>query len=186
MRRAEKPTFLKSGFSPVQFNYQPLPESISAHRRESLHPWLGQEEVVWTWRIRFRLMGSSRGWQWCKKSRTFGRFVARAAREWIQLRVRWCRWRAWKTRRRNRHRKVWWGFATFFGTFARRYENAQKIQRIPKIRMQTSPQATRMCRRMVMSNRTIDRKCTLRKRRKERVSDLVNAWNNRTAEVLDV
>ena len=35
MRRAEKPTFLKSGFSPVQFNYQPLPESISAHRRES-------------------------------------------------------------------------------------------------------------------------------------------------------
>ena len=35
MRRAEKSTFLKSGFSPVQFNYQPLPESISAHRRES-------------------------------------------------------------------------------------------------------------------------------------------------------
>ena len=35
MRRAEKPTFLKSGFSPVQFNYHPLLESISAHRRES-------------------------------------------------------------------------------------------------------------------------------------------------------
>ena len=28
-------TFFKSGFSPVQFNYQPLLESISAHRRES-------------------------------------------------------------------------------------------------------------------------------------------------------
>ena len=35
MRRAEKPTSLKSGFSPVQFNYHPLLESISAHRRES-------------------------------------------------------------------------------------------------------------------------------------------------------
>lgn len=34
MRRADKPTYLKSGFSPVQFNYQPLPESISK-RRES-------------------------------------------------------------------------------------------------------------------------------------------------------
>ena len=36
--------------------------------------------------------------------------------------------------------------------------------------MQTSPQATRMFyrRRMVMSNRTIDRKCTLRKSGKER------------------
>ena len=49
-------------------------------------------------------------------------------------------------------------------------QNAQKIQRIPKIRMQTSPQATRMFyrRRMAMSNRTIDRNCTLRKRGKER------------------
>ena len=28
-------TFFKSGFSPVQFNYQPLLESIPAHRRES-------------------------------------------------------------------------------------------------------------------------------------------------------
>ena len=28
-------TFFKSGFSPVQFNYQPLLESISAHKRES-------------------------------------------------------------------------------------------------------------------------------------------------------
>ena len=34
MRRADKPSFLKSGYSPVQFNYHPLPESIS-HRRES-------------------------------------------------------------------------------------------------------------------------------------------------------
>ena len=43
-------------------------------------------------------------------------------------------------------------------------------QRIPKIRMQTSPQASRMFyrRRMVMSNPTIDRKCTLRKKGKER------------------
>ena len=68
-------------------------------------------------------------------------------------------------------------------------QNAQKTQRIPKIRMQTSPQGTRMfhSRRMVMSNRTIDRKCTLRRRgKRETVSDLVNAWNNRTTEVFDV
>ena len=61
-----------------------------------------------------------------------------------------------------------------FGSFLRdprkTLQNGQKIQRIPKIRMQTSPQATQMFyrRRMVMSNRTIDRKCTLRKRGKER------------------
>ena len=34
MRRSDKPTFRKSGYSPVQFSFQPLPESIT-HRRES-------------------------------------------------------------------------------------------------------------------------------------------------------
>ena len=34
MRRPDKPTFRKSGYSPVQFSFQPLPESIT-HRRES-------------------------------------------------------------------------------------------------------------------------------------------------------
>ena len=37
MRRTGKASFIKSSYSPVQFNYQPLPESIS-HRRESWDP----------------------------------------------------------------------------------------------------------------------------------------------------
>ena len=51
-------------------------------------------------------------------------------------------------------------FCSFLRDLPKMLQNAQKIQRI---RMQTSPQATRMfhSRRMVMSNRTIDRKCTL-------------------------
>ena len=61
-------------------------------------------------------------------------------------------------------------FCSFLRDLRKMLQNAQKIQRIPKIWMQVSRQATRMfqSRRMVMSNRTIDRKCTLRKRRKER------------------
>ena len=35
MRKVDKSPFLKSGFSPVQFNYQPLPDSIMRGRRES-------------------------------------------------------------------------------------------------------------------------------------------------------
>lgn len=35
MKKVDKSPFLKSGFSPVQFNYQPLPDSIMHGRRES-------------------------------------------------------------------------------------------------------------------------------------------------------
>ena len=56
--------------------------------------------------------------------------------------------------------------AAFFGTLTRRCRMLRKFKEFQRF----EPQATRMFygRRMVMSNRTIDRKCTLRKRGKER------------------